>query len=542
MEYQQRMAIGAWRSDNIAPAFSASALVSVIPNIRETLYVVAQGTRGRLGVGIKGQILLNQQNINNSDYLLLGILPPLFPEWLGDRSFLEAHKLRFPYIAGAMFNEIASAAMVVEMAKAGMIGFFGSAGLPLEKIEQEINQIEHTLLDPGLSWGSNLIYSPSDPCLESAIVDLYLRRGVKRVSAAAFMQLSPHIVRYAITGVHADSSGRIHRKNYVFAKVSRPETARIFMEPAPTNILNHLVSKGQLTKTEADLARGIPIAEDITVEADSGGHTDNRPLTALLPTIISLRNEIISRHGYKNPIRIGAAGGLGNPLAISAAFALGAAYVLTGSVNQSSVESGMSKEGKKMLATAGVADMAMAPSADMFELGAKVQVLKRGTMFSNRASYLKDLYTNYNSLEEIPVNIKSKIEKEIFQSSLEDIWSETQRFFMEKNPKEIENAHNNTKQKMALVFRWYLGNASRWAIEGNLKRRVDYQICCGPSMGAFNAWVKGSFLERIENRKVADIALNLLEGAAVNTRAQQLRTYGLAVPASSFDFRPRFLS
>ena len=58
-------------------------------------------------------------------------------------------------------------------------------------------------------------------------------------------------------------------------------------------------------------------------------------------------------------------------------------------------------------------------------------------------------------------------------------------------------------------------------------------------MGAFNAWVQNSFLERAENRQVVQIAYNLLEGAAVVTRAQQLRSYGVAVPLAAFEFRPR---
>ena len=38
-----------------------------------------------------------------------------------------------------------------------------------------------------------------------------------------------------------------------------------------------------------------------------------------------------------------------------------------------------------MLAKAGLADVVMAPAADMFELGVEVQVLKRGSMFGVRA-------------------------------------------------------------------------------------------------------------------------------------------------------------
>lgn len=61
-------------------------------------------------------------------------------------------------------------------------------------------------------------------------------------------------------------------------------------------------------------------------------------------------------------------------------------------------------------------------------------------------------------------------------------------------------------------------------------------------MGAFNRWAKGSFLAEQKNRGVVQIAKNLLEGAAVITRAGQLRSFGLPVPAASFQFKPRLLS
>jgi trans-AT polyketide synthase, acyltransferase and oxidoreductase domains len=60
-------------------------------------------------------------------------------------------------------------------------------------------------------------------------------------------------------------------------------------------------------------------------------------------------------------------------------------------------------------------------------------------------------------------------------------------------------------------------------------------------MGAFNQWVKGSFLEPAENRSVVQVALNLLEGAAAVTRAQQLRALGVPVPDQAFQFVPRML-
>jgi hypothetical protein len=95
---------------------------------------------------------------------------------------------------------------------------------------------------------------------------------------------------------------------------------------------------------------------------------------------------------------------------------------------------------------------------------------------------------------------------------------------------------------MALVFRWYLGLSSRWAIAGDARRGMDYQIWCGPAMAAFNVWVQGSFLEAPEQRSAVQIALNLLEGAAVVTRAHQLRTYGAPLPTRAFSFSPRPLA
>jgi PfaD family protein len=195
-----------------------------------------------------------------------------------------------------------------------------------------------------------------------------------------------------------------------------------------------------------------------------------------------------------------------------------------------------------MLAQAEVADVMMAPAADMFELGVKVQVLKRGSMFATRARKLYEAYVAHPSLEAIPDSLRQRLEREVLRSSFEEVWAETKQFWERRDPPQVSRAERDPKHRMALVFRWYLGKSSRWAIEGESSRRTDYQIWCGPAQGAFNAWAKGTFLEAPENRHAVQIALNLLEGAAVVTRAQQLRAAGVPVPANAFDFRPRPLS
>lgn len=153
------------------------------------------------------------------------------------------------------------------------------------------------------------------------------------------------------------------------------------MEPAPATIVEQLVADGRLTPEEARLGRAVPVAHEICVEADSGGHTDQGVAYALMPVIFSLRDEVQSRFSYNKPILVGAAGRIGTPHAAAAAFAMGADFVLTGSINQCTVEAGTSESAKDLLQGVGVNDTAYAPAGDMFELGAKVQVVKRGVFF-----------------------------------------------------------------------------------------------------------------------------------------------------------------
>ncbi|MER5176971.1 PfaD family polyunsaturated fatty acid/polyketide biosynthesis protein [Streptomyces sp. NPDC002896] len=507
-------------------------VVAAVRSVRRPVLIVRDTSTGHLGVA-------GPEGPHSGE--IAGTLPPLYPEWLGDRSFGETHGTRFAYIAGEMANGIATTRLVTAMAEAEMLGFFGAGGLAPERVEAAVDELA-TALHGRPNWGVNLIHSPNEPAVEERVADLLLRRGVPIVSASAFMDLTPAVVRCSADGLRTDAAGRIVRRTRLFAKVSRPEVAERFMSPAPAELLNALVERGQLTPEEARLAARVPVAEDITAEGDSGGHTDNRPLVSLLPALLGLRDEITARHGYDRTIRVGAAGGLGTPASVAAAFALGAAYVVTGTVNQIADEAGISDDAKAMLSQADLADVTMAPAADMFELGAKVQVLRRGTMFANRGSRLYEIYRTYPSLEALPPGERDRLERQVLGVSVDDIWAEALRFWRQRDPGEITRAEQDPKHRMALVFRWYLGRSSRWAIDGDISRRADYQVWCGPAMGAFNRWAAGSFLAGPGSRPAVQIARNLLEGAAVITRAHQLRTYGVPVPAGALAFAPRPLS
>jgi PfaD family protein len=493
--------------------------------------------------GVRARALRPDGSLTGSvgpDEALVGVLPPVYPEWLGDRSFLAAHGCRFPYVVGEMARGIATADMVIASARAGFMTFFGSAGLSIPDIDEAVQRIQRELGDIP-NWGANLIHSPNEAHLEMDFAELMLARGVRNVSASAFMRLSPAVVLLAAKGLRREANGTITRRTHVFAKVSRVEVAKQFIAPAPEALLAGLVEAGHLTSEEAALAREIPVATDITVEADSGGHTDNRPLPVLLPSVVALADELSAAAGYAPP-RVGVGGGLGTPAALAAAFSAGAAYVVTGSVNQCTVESGLSEDGRRLLAQASMTDVAMAPAADMFELGVEVQVLKRGTLFAQRGKELYKAYRTHPSLEAIPEDERLSLEKKVLGRPIDEIWSDTRAFFERRDPREIERAERDPKHRMALVFRWYLFMGAQWARSGEETRRADYQIWCGPAMGAFNDWVAGSFLEPAERRTVVQIGLNLLEGAAHVTRANQLRVAGVPLTPRDTIFSPRPLA
>lgn len=496
------------------------ALVTGLRRINQPLYLLAQDCDTRVMTGSAGTPLASTDG-----QLFNGMALACPLQSLGDADFCRDHAIRYPYVGGSMAKGISSVAMVEALAQAGMLGFFGAAGLLIEEVEAAIDQLQSSIADS--SYGFNLIHSPNEPELENALVELYLRRGITLVEASAFLALTPALVRYRTHGISRDAEGRILTPNRIIAKVSREEVAARFFAPPPERLLQKLVAAGQLTAEQAEWAGEIPMAQDVTVESDSGGHTDNRPALALLPTIRAQKNTCQKAYNYTQPLRVGLGGGIATPASAAAAFALGADYLVTGTVNQACVESGTCDEVRQLLAETRQADVTMAPSGDMFEMGVKVQVIKRGTMFSMRAAKLYELYRAHSSIDDLPADERQKLEKTVFRKNLDQVWEETRSFFRQRDPRQLAKAESDPKYKLALVFRWYLGQSPVWANRGEADRRLDYQIWCGPAMGAFNEWVKGSFLEAPGQRRVTTVAWNILFGAAVLIRANQLKLQGV---------------
>ena len=442
---------------------------------------------------------------------------------LGSESFRKAYGIRFAYLTGGMYRGIASKELVVLMGKAKLLGFLGTGGLGLERIEEDIQYIQSHLSN-GEAYGMNLLHNMEDPVAEMELVSLYLKYGVTCVEAAAFMQITPALVYYRLQGLKKMDNGQVVAQNKIIAKLSRPEVAENFMHPAPERIVKKLLAQGLVSEQQAEWAKQVPMSNDICVEADSGGHTDGGIATVLFPAVQSLKESVEAQRHYAHSIHIGLAGGIGTPNAVACAFVMGADFVLTGSVNQCTVEAGIGEQAKDLLQAINVQDTDYAPAGDMFELGARIQVLKKGVLFPARSNRLYQLYQQYTSLEEIPEKVKQKIVQQYFKMPLEQVWEETKQYLREKGDfTTLKKAEEKPKVKMAMVFRWYFGYSSRLSFEPKVTDQANLQIHTGPALGAFNQWVGGTPLEDWRNRHADEIACMLMENAAKILVKSQLK-------------------
>jgi len=485
---------------------------SILANIQfPSLYVSGQ----------KGQMTVSAQKPEEGQFFLI---PNLTAEDFGDTEFRKTYGLKYALYGGAMANGIASADMVIALGKAGCMGSYGSGGMHPEAVEQDIDKIKAAL--DGKPYMVNML-SNRNAQAELDLAKMLVKKEVPAVEASAYITPSEALVYYRLNGLHQDN-GRIVIPHKIIAKVSREEVLEKFVSPPPAEAVASLLKNGLITPEEAALADKIPLADDITVEADSGGHTDGRPLVSMLPALIALANRKQAEFGYQQKVRVGAGGGIGTGLSCLGAFEMGAAYVVTGSVNQGCVESGTSDYVKQLLAETDMADVIMAPCADMFEMGAKVEVIKKKTMYAQNAQKLYDCYVKYSAFEEIPAADRERIEKKILKNTFDAVWQDTKTYFTRVEPSKITQAEKNPKMKMALVFRWYLGNSSRWAVQGNPDRKFDMQIWCGQAMGAFNLWVQGTSLEKAENRHVGEIAELMMNSCAYHFMKNLLIRMGVA--------------
>lgn len=426
---------------------------------------------------------------------------------LGSKEFREEYNLKYSYCTGGMYKAISSPALVISVAKEGMLSFLGSGGVALKQLESHIATVKNTLGD--ITFGVNVMSSSND---EARVFGLIRKYGIHVIEAAAYISVSKEIVKYRVSGLEMDEiTGKVVARNRILAKLSRPEVAEIFLAPAPNKMLDELEREGEITKIQRELARRIAMADDICVEGDSGGHTDRGNLFAMLPAIMRMRDNAQKKYHYEKKVRVGAAGGIGTPQSIVAVFMMGADFVMTGSINQCTVEAGTSERVKEMLSSVNIQDTDYCVSGDMLEWGSLVQVVKKGVFFPIRANKLYELYKKYNSLEEIDEKTKEQLQTKYFGKSFKEIWQEVTAHCDEEK---LKKASINPKYKILLIFKWYHAYTTRLALDGDESNVVNYQIQCSSAMGSFNQYVKGTNFEKWQNRHAGKIGVMLMDKAA----------------------------
>ncbi|EYF04555.1 ACP S-malonyltransferase [Chondromyces apiculatus] len=419
---------------------------------------------------------------------------------LGSPEFRRAYGTEYAYYAGPMREGISGVAMIEKLARAGILGVFGAAGLSEQELDRSLSTLQRRL--EGRSLAVDLRAGED----EQGRVRALLQHGVTIVEASGFSLVTPALAHYRVKGVHRGFDGVVRAPHQIIGRTSRLEVAERLLAPPPARVLRELVAGGQLSAQEAELASELTTVTDLCVVAEAGSATEHGSALTLLPAFLRLRAE----QPAAAAVRIGLAGGIGAPESAAAAFLMGADFICTTSINQCTVEAATSGLAKDLLEKAQIHDTAYIPDSAHFEVGGRAQVLKKGVFFPARANKLYELYRSHPSLDALDAESRRLLEEKYFGKRLDDVHAELTAM----SPASAQEAEGNPKARMARVFRAYLDRAHTYARSGDAAQRVQFHIPCSSAMGAFNAWVKGTPLEPWPNRHVDEIAVHLMNGAA----------------------------
>lgn len=461
---------------------------------------------------IEGELTLTKNYISplNKEKTNSGLKSTKKKSTLGCAEFKKEYGVNYAYVVGGMSNGISGENLIIQLAKSKILGFFGTHNLSLTKIEQGLSYITNSLdiTDP---FGVNIVYNYKQPDKEFKIIELVLKYGIKNIEISDFIDVPLSLVYYRVSGLLQGEDGRVICKHKIICKVSKPDIAIAFMSPPPTALVEKLLQNNKITKEQADMAQLITMSDDICVMTDPGGHTERQQFNVIFPAIKRIRDLAMTKNQYSNKIRIGTGGGIGTPDSVALAFLLGTDFVLTGSINLCSVESRISSTVKRILQNMEVSDTDHVPYGDMFELDEYAQVLRKGTLFSSKAKKLMSVFQKYTSVEHLPEDVKTLLEQDYFNNSLEEVWGLlTDNLKKDNLLLEIERAEQNQRYKMVLIIKYYFRLCENYAIEGAEKNIQNYQVYVGSALGAFNQYVKGTEMENWENRSVSGICKCLM--------------------------------
>ena len=441
---------------------------------------------------------------------------------MGSEILRKEYGVKYAYFVGGMHKGISSKEMIVRLSNAGILGFYGASGLPLEKVKCDLQFIIQSL-SPGQTFGVNIKHQIHSPSRDENLIPLLLEKSVRAVELSGYTRITWPLVQYRY-----NSSSKYNDQwivpNKVVVKASSPEIVELFMSPAPGAVIDQLLSSGKLTEEEAEIARVYPMCDDVCIETDSALNTESDSLMTLFPIIRSIRDQLEKCSSTGKRIRVGVAGGIGSPEAVASSFLMGADFILTGSINQCSVEAGTSDTVKNILQSAKVQDIGYAPSEELFEMGARNRVMRRGIFFSSRATKLFNNYKQLDSLDKMDSSFLNELETHYFNCDINKLSHD----LISQAETEGQAYERNSKQAIAHLIRSYMKRGDELAIRGDISEKSNYRVVTSPAIGAFNEYVKGSDLQGWRHRHVDAIAVRLMNDGAVALK-KRLQQYLMGV-------------
>ena len=455
-----------WTPAGSAPAFCDEEWVDASRQVRESAHIIEDGA-SRVGVGIGGEVVGDRRAVNGyPSFRVLGTLPPLYPEWLGDRAFGEAHGVRFPYVAGEMANGIATtAAGGRRWRRAGCSGSSARPGSTPERVEAGVDEIAARARTGGAHLGREPHpLARTSPSSRRRSPSCTSRAACGASTASAFMGLTPASCATRATGFDADA-GRAHRAHAprVREGLAARGGAAVPVARAAADARSTCSPRGQLTRDEADAGRGTCRSPRTSPSRPTPAATPTTGRSArCCPIILALRDELAAQHGYaRADPRSARRAGSARRTRVAAAFALGAAYVLTGSVNQARVESGLSRRtASRCSPQAEHRRRDHGAGRRHVRAGVKVQVLQaRHDVRGARARSCTSSTATYAVLEAMPPRTRARSSRSEMLRRRASTRSgrRRERSVAARDPRELDARRARPEAPMALVFRWYLG-------------------------------------------------------------------------------------
>lgn len=420
---------------------------------------------------------------------------------LGSEEFKKAYDVDFAYAAGGMCRGISSVAMIKKLAASRILGFLGTYRLKLHEvkvlIDQALASIEHHRI------GVNVTYDALNSKDHIDIMEYIIKTEIRNLEVSDYRMIDLSIVKYRLKSIYMDKNSMLVIPHKILAKASNREMAEKFCSPAPKEVVQTLYQNNEITEFEARYAKYIPMCDDLCIEY----HMQGQSALGYMQTMKEMSRLLYEKYNLCHCPRIGIAGGIGNPQMIAVSFLMGADFVVTGSINQCSVEAATSNLVKDNLQSLDEMDFTYAAVSDLFEFGEKKSIVKKGSLYHIRANRLYEVYNRYNSVEEIPEDIRNLIEKKYFQKSFEAIYSDIYANLTMDNQK---LCNEQPKYKMALIFRNFLDKCFQDALDGSLVGKINYQIISSNAIVQFNHWVKDTELCDWKRRHVDIIAKRIM--------------------------------